>query len=94
MALVEAQATGLAVVAGDSGGVGDIVDHGKTGLVVPAGDIDSFAAAAGALLADAPGRAAMGARAREAMALQHSLPAAARKLDRAIRAAAGEGRRT
>ncbi|MHA1107663.1 MAG: glycosyltransferase family 4 protein [Alphaproteobacteria bacterium] len=94
MALVEAQAAGLAVVAGDSGGVGDIVDHGETGLVVPAGDIDSFAAAAGALLADAPGRAAMGARAREAMALQHSLPAAARKLDRAIRAAAGEGRRT
>ncbi len=94
MALVEAQATGLAVVAGDSGGVGDIIDHGKTGLVTPVGDIDAFAAAAGALVADAPEREAMGARAREAMALRHSLPAAARKLDTAIRAAACEGWRS
>src|SRR5437870_1148265 len=45
MALLEAQASGLPVVAGSSGGGGDVVAAGMTGLLVPPGDPDAFAAA-------------------------------------------------
>jgi len=45
MALLEAQASGLPVVAGASGGVGDIVVPGTTGLLAPPGDADALAAA-------------------------------------------------
>ena len=44
MALLEAQASGLPVVAGGSGGVGGIVDDGETGLLAPPGDVGAFAA--------------------------------------------------
>jgi glycosyltransferase involved in cell wall biosynthesis len=45
MALLEAQASGLPVVAGASGGVGGIIVSEKTGLLVPPGDVAGFAAA-------------------------------------------------
>ena len=45
MALLEAQASGLPVVAGASGGVPAIVAAGETGLLVPPGDAAAFAAA-------------------------------------------------
>lgn len=85
MALLEAQAAGLPVVAGDAGGVGDIIDHGETGLLTPAGDAAAFAAAIAMLLADTQRRDAMGARAGVTAAQRHSLPAAADTLDLAIR---------
>ncbi len=80
MALLEAQASGLAVVAGDSGGVGDIVAAGVTGLLVPPGDIAAFAAAARALVTDPARRAGFGAAARDKIARGHDLPAAAARL--------------
>ena len=60
MALLEAQASGLPVVAGASGGVGDIVVPGTTGLLAPPGDADAFAAAVRRLILDPAVRAAMG----------------------------------
>lgn len=84
MALLEAQAAGLPVVAGDSGGVGDIVRHGTTGLLAPEGDARAFADAIRSLLDDAPRRAAMGAEAREVSARDHSVAAAASRLDAMI----------
>lgn len=42
MALLEAQASGLPVLAGDVGGVSGIVSPGVTGWLVPVGDIDAF----------------------------------------------------
>jgi glycosyltransferase involved in cell wall biosynthesis len=45
MALLEAQACGLPVLAGASGGVPGIVADGKTGFLVPPGDAAAFAAA-------------------------------------------------
>ncbi len=90
MALVEAQATGLPVVAGDGGGVGDIVDHGETGLLVTMGDTAAFAAALKALLANPAKRTAMGVQARNTAALRHSIPAAAAGLAAAIATATGE----
>jgi glycosyltransferase involved in cell wall biosynthesis len=80
MALLEAQASGLPVVAGASGGVGDIVADGVTGLLAPAGDADAFAAALRALIADPPRCAAMGFAARDKVLRAHDLPAAAARL--------------
>jgi glycosyltransferase involved in cell wall biosynthesis len=86
MALLEAQASGLSVVAGKSGGVGDIVDDGETGLLAPPGDADAFAAALRALLTDPERRARFGAAARAKVARAHDLPAAAANLGEIIAA--------
>ena len=85
MALLEAQAAGLPVVAGDSGGVSDIVREGETGRLVPPGDVDSFADAVIALLDDSAARHAMGKRARERAMEIHDLDSAARSLDDLLR---------
>ncbi|MGD9615572.1 MAG: glycosyltransferase family 4 protein [Alphaproteobacteria bacterium] len=91
MALLEAQAAGLPVVAGASGGVSGIVADGKTGLLVPPGDPAAFAAALRRLLLDPERRAAVGAAARERVRREHDLPAAASRL-RAILAGLRERR--
>jgi phosphatidylinositol alpha-1,6-mannosyltransferase len=52
ISFVEAAASGLPVVAGDSGGVRSAVRDGETGLVVPPTDIGAAAAAIGSILAD------------------------------------------
>lgn len=81
MAMLEAQAAGLAVVAGNSGGVGDIVRHGETGHLVPPGDAKAFAGAVFAMLGDPVRRVRMGRSARENVAGRHCGAAAARTLD-------------
>lgn len=43
--LVEAMLAGVAVIAADSGGHQEIVEHGTTGLLVPVDDVEGFAAA-------------------------------------------------
>ena len=80
MAMLEAHAAGLPVVAGDSGGVSDIVRHGETGLLTPAGDAGAFAAAVRRLLEAS--RLVLGQRARARAQSAHSLEAAAAVLDR------------
>src|SRR5712691_11305974 len=62
MALLEAQGSGVAVVAGASGGVAGIVAAGETGLLVPPGDLASFASAVRRLILDGEARALMGRR--------------------------------
>jgi glycosyltransferase involved in cell wall biosynthesis len=84
MALLEAQASGLPVVAGASGGVGGIVASGETGLLVPPGDAAAFAAAVRRLIARPDLRIAMGAAARAKVARDHDLPAAASRLAAAL----------
>jgi len=85
MALLEAQAAGLPVIAGDSGGVSDIVREGETGRLVPPGDVDSFADAVIASLNDSAARRAMGKRARQRAMEIHDLDSAARSLDDLLR---------
>jgi phosphatidylinositol alpha-1,6-mannosyltransferase len=70
IAFVEAAASGIPSVAGDSGGVRSAVTDGRTGLVVPPSDVAAVAAAIRSLLADAPRRQVMGAAGR-ADALSH-----------------------
>jgi glycosyltransferase involved in cell wall biosynthesis len=85
LAILEAQAAGLSVVAGRSGGIGDIVADGTTGTLTPAGDIAAFAAATAALLDDPERRARMGGAARRKVAASHDLATAARRLDAVLR---------
>jgi len=49
---LEASATGLPVVSGDSGGAPDAVRDGETGFVVPGGDQDALVARVSELLTD------------------------------------------
>jgi len=57
---LEASATGLPVLAGDSGGAPDAVLDGETGYVVPGADLDAVVARLARLLSDAELAAAMG----------------------------------
>jgi glycosyltransferase involved in cell wall biosynthesis len=80
MALLEAQASGLPVIASASGGVGDIVVPGTTGMLVPPGEADAFAGAVRRLILDPTGRAAMGLAAAQKVRREHDLPIAAARL--------------
>ena len=62
---LEASATGVPVVAGDSGGAPEAVQHNKTGLVVDGGSVDEVAGAVAELLTDRDRAAAMGAAGRQ-----------------------------
>ncbi|MBW1989827.1 MAG: glycosyltransferase [Deltaproteobacteria bacterium] len=50
--LVEALAAGVPVAASDAGGIRDVILHGRTGLLVPAGDQQAMAGAVSRLLSD------------------------------------------
>lgn len=50
--IMEAMASGKAIVATDVGGMPDLVDHGKTGLLVPPADPQALAGAMQALMND------------------------------------------
>ncbi len=80
MALLEAQASGLPVVAGASGGVGGIVADRETGLLAPPGDPVALAAALRHLMFDPGRRVAMGAAARARVRREHDLSVAAARL--------------
>lgn len=61
---LEAAATGLPVVAGNSGGAPDAVLDGETGVVVDGRDVERVGSEVSALLADPRRAAAMGAKGR------------------------------
>src|SRR4029453_13404644 len=61
---LEASATGLPVVAGDSGGAPDAVLEGETGYVVPGRDVAAIAGRIADLLGDPDRARAMGAAGR------------------------------
>jgi glycosyltransferase involved in cell wall biosynthesis len=65
LSLLEAQACGLACVASRTGGIVDVIEHGKTGLLVTPGQVTELAAALSVLLSDEARRSEMGAAARE-----------------------------
>jgi glycosyltransferase involved in cell wall biosynthesis len=67
--LAEAQACGLPVVAFNSGGVAEIVEHEQTGILVPYPDVNQFANALATLIIDPEQRKNMGARGRKRIAL-------------------------
>jgi len=68
--LLEAMAAGLPVMSSPVGGVEEIVDHGRAGVLVAPGDVDALARAMTALLAD-PSKLASLAAAGRARAVSH-----------------------
>ncbi len=85
MALLEAQAAGLPVVAGRERGVPDVVEDGLTGLLATAGDAADFAAKVRRLL-DRPALCRQFSEAaRRFVAEQRTVPAAAASLDEGLR---------
>ncbi len=69
LSALEAMACGIPVVATDSGGIVEVVDHGETGLLSPLDDLKGFAGHLAAMLFDRQRSKGMGAAARE-VALQ------------------------
>ncbi len=92
MGVLEAQAAGCAVVAGARPGLRQAVGHGETGLLTPCGDADAFAAALATLLDTPARRRTMGRAAHARMRRNHSLDAAAVRLDSILHAACTEAR--
>ena len=78
ISFLEAAASGVPSVAGDSGGVRSAVRDGETGIVVPPTDIPSIVAAIGSLLGDDEYRATMGRAARLAVETHYNWDRVAR----------------
>lgn len=71
-AVLEAMAAGVPVVGSRSGGIPEIVDEGRTGLLVPPGEPAALGEAVAALLDDEVRRETMAAAARERVAARFS----------------------
>ncbi|HEX6708116.1 MAG TPA: glycosyltransferase family 4 protein [Albitalea sp.] len=71
---LEAMIQAAPVVAVDAGGVGELIEHGVSGRLARAGDIDDLCRQLRAMLADLPAAARMGQAAREFVLQRHSLP--------------------
>lgn len=70
---LEAQASGLGVVAGSTFGVPDIVQDGKTGLLAPEGDAEAFAAHLRTLIPDPERIKLLGGEATRHIRFRHTL---------------------
>jgi glycosyltransferase involved in cell wall biosynthesis len=75
VALLEAASCGVAVVAAAAGGVLDVIEHGRTGVLVAPDDALAFVGALKRLLANPLERAALGAAARADMQRRFSIQA-------------------
>jgi len=65
LVVLEAQATGCQVVASDTGGVPELIEHGVTGLLFPVGDVDRLAGAITSVLRDGDLRSRLSTNARQ-----------------------------
>jgi glycosyltransferase involved in cell wall biosynthesis len=65
MALIEAMASGLPVIATEVSGTNQVMVSGETGLLVPPGDASALATAIASVLTDPARAASMGAAARQ-----------------------------
>src|SRR5690606_37842155 len=94
IALLEACAAGLPVVASDVGGHPELVRHDASGLLFPADDGPALRAALSRLLGDRPLRHALGSAARAWVAANASIEAMRANYDRLYaQALAGSGRK-
>ncbi len=79
VAALKAAAAGVPVVGFDAGGLNEAVEHGKTGLLVPAEDVDGLQAAIATLIDDGPMRERMSAAGKERMQNDFSIATMADK---------------
>jgi glycosyltransferase involved in cell wall biosynthesis len=76
MTLLEAMASGLPVVATRVGAAADLIDNGRTGMLVPPGDVPALTAAVQSLLRDDHG---IGAAARQEVEQRFTVDVMARR---------------
>jgi D-inositol-3-phosphate glycosyltransferase len=88
---VEAQACGLPVIASRFGGFPEVIDEGRTGLLVPPRDVAALSQAVNALLGDLP-RLAQMANAGPGWAAQFAWPAVADRVEAAYNQVLGQVR--
>lgn len=88
--LVQAMMAGLPCVTTSAGSIGELVEHGRTGWIVPAEDAGALAEAIGRLRADARLRAALGEQARAHAVAHHGLGAMLSRME-AVFACAARG---
>jgi glycosyltransferase involved in cell wall biosynthesis len=86
--VLEARSVGLPVVTFARGGLTELVDHGRTGLLVPPGDPAALVDAVAALLDDEERRRAQGRAARQLAEERYAWPDIARRLEAVYEAAA------
>jgi glycosyltransferase involved in cell wall biosynthesis len=82
--VLEAMACGAPVMASDVGGIGEAVEHGRTGFLLPPADSRAIAAAVLRLLADPALRSRMGVAARLAAAAHFEALTQSRMLEDAL----------
>jgi glycosyltransferase involved in cell wall biosynthesis len=90
--LLEAMAMAKPVVVSDTEGLRGVVEHGRTGLIVPSGDPTALRRAVRELLEDAGARESMGRAAREAVLERFSLDQFVDELGRHLDELAGRTR--
>lgn len=91
LTLLEAMASGNALVAARAGAAEAVVTGGQIALLIPPGDVDALAAALETLMRDPERAAAMGRRAREYVASHFSIEAEAAKIAAVYARALGRG---
>jgi len=92
--MIEAAASGLAAVATTVGGTPETVEHGRTGLLVPPGDVAALADAVSTLLVDHRRRYRYGRAARMLAEQRFDLRRWAGRLSELYQQAAADRRRT
>ncbi len=91
VSLMEAMACGLPVIASYVGGVVELVEHMRTGLMVHAGDVNSLEAAIAQYLDDTQLRRRVSQQGREKVAAEFNINAEVDKLAALFRQHAGAG---
>jgi glycosyltransferase involved in cell wall biosynthesis len=79
--IIEGMAAGKPVIATNGGGVPEIVEDGKTGILVPMGDVPAMAEAIGRMLANPALAEEMGVRGRERVHDHFTIERKARKVE-------------
>jgi glycosyltransferase involved in cell wall biosynthesis len=79
--IIEGMAAGKPVVATNGGGVPEIVEDGRTGILVPMADIEAMASAICRILSDPASAKAMGLRARQSVADHFTIEQTARRVE-------------
>lgn len=86
LAYLEAQAAGLPVVAEATAGVPEVVEHGRTGLLTPPGNVHAYAEAIRRLVTDGALRSRLGHEARLFATEERSIAGATDALHRILEA--------
>lgn len=86
LTILEAMASGLAIVATDVGGIPQLVTHGETGILVPPHSPTSLADALTRLIDDDAVRTAMGEEGRNRVRARHDMSRVAEDINRVYEA--------